>query len=175
MDPTSILYALSTLAQTCAALAAFVGAVGLYRLQILRDQDGRAEFEYRARIQQVTGHDTHPRPIKRVRELAADIPETDVEHRRYVAEADAAWQGVAPRIQCTIDTLVVFELWILFVILASLGGLAHVPALTGWRWSPVALWTVAIMTVVVTGGALFVWLEVWQRLRAIARFVMANA
>ena len=35
-DPqTTILYALSTLAQTCAALAAFVGAVGLYRLQSL--------------------------------------------------------------------------------------------------------------------------------------------
>jgi hypothetical protein len=36
MDSQDVLYALSTLAQTCAALAAFVGAVGLYRLQLLR-------------------------------------------------------------------------------------------------------------------------------------------
>jgi len=35
---TTLLYILSTLAQTCAALAAFVGAVGLYRLQSLRNQ-----------------------------------------------------------------------------------------------------------------------------------------
>jgi hypothetical protein len=35
-EKTILLYALSTLAQTCAALAAFVGAVGLYRLQSLR-------------------------------------------------------------------------------------------------------------------------------------------
>ena len=33
----AVLYELSTLAQTCAALAAFVGAVGIFRLQALRD------------------------------------------------------------------------------------------------------------------------------------------
>lgn len=38
MSETTLLYTLSTLAQTCAALAAFVGAVGLFRLQILREQ-----------------------------------------------------------------------------------------------------------------------------------------
>ena len=32
---TTVLYALSTFAQTCAALAAFVGAVGLYKLRLL--------------------------------------------------------------------------------------------------------------------------------------------
>jgi len=38
MSETTLLYLLSTLAQTCAALAAFVGAIGLYRLQSLRDR-----------------------------------------------------------------------------------------------------------------------------------------
>src|SRR5206468_12658859 len=43
-DPTTaILYALSTIAQTCAALAAFVGAVGLFRLQSLRDWHAQSE------------------------------------------------------------------------------------------------------------------------------------
>lgn len=44
---TTALYALSTLAQTCAALAAFVGAVGLYRLGQLAEQQKRAENELR--------------------------------------------------------------------------------------------------------------------------------
>lgn len=38
MSETVLLYALSTLAQTCAALAAFIGAIGLYRLQSLKDR-----------------------------------------------------------------------------------------------------------------------------------------
>jgi len=33
MGKTTLLYALSTLAQTCATLVAFIGALGLYRLQ----------------------------------------------------------------------------------------------------------------------------------------------
>src|SRR2546427_12616631 len=38
-DPhTTVLYMLSTLAQTCAALAALIGAVGLYRLQQLHSE-----------------------------------------------------------------------------------------------------------------------------------------
>src|SRR5262245_52003438 len=36
MDATTVLYALSTMAQTCAALAALVGALGLFRLQSIR-------------------------------------------------------------------------------------------------------------------------------------------
>jgi hypothetical protein len=38
MERDAVLYALSTLAQTCAALAAFVGAVGLYRVQPVASQ-----------------------------------------------------------------------------------------------------------------------------------------
>jgi len=38
MERDAILYALSTFAQTCAALAALIGAIGLYRLQFLRDR-----------------------------------------------------------------------------------------------------------------------------------------
>jgi hypothetical protein len=37
MERDAVLYGLSALAQTCAALAAFVGAVGIFRLQALRD------------------------------------------------------------------------------------------------------------------------------------------
>jgi len=47
---TTVLYTLSTLAQTCAALAAFVGAVGLFRLQSFRDQHRDAERELNRKI-----------------------------------------------------------------------------------------------------------------------------
>jgi hypothetical protein len=52
MAKNTIVYALSTLAQTCAALATFIGAVGLYRLQSLQQtrsalfHDTRAVFRH---------------------------------------------------------------------------------------------------------------------------------
>jgi len=75
------------------------------------------------------------------------------------------WEAVEPHTRRTIYTLAVFEAWILFVILISLGGLAHVPALKGCSWSSTALWAIAALTVLITGGALFVWLDVqrWRR------------
>ena len=157
MSDQAVLYALSTLAQTCAALAAFVGAVGLFRLQILRDQQHDAEFEYRARVRAATGHETHAVPIGRVFELERAIPEVNVETREHVAGGRNQWAGAEPHMRRTIYTLVGFETWILFVILISLGGLPHVPALACWPGSRLALWSIAIITVVVTGGALFAW------------------
>src|SRR5439155_2726035 len=47
VNENAVLYALSTLAQTCAALAAFVGAVGLFRLQLLRADQNTAERNLR--------------------------------------------------------------------------------------------------------------------------------
>ena len=48
MDKTTVLYALSTLAQTCAAVAAFVGAIGLFRIQALREGRQSAERNCRS-------------------------------------------------------------------------------------------------------------------------------
>jgi hypothetical protein len=165
MNDQAILYALSTLAQTCAALAAFVGAVGLFRLQILRGQQREAEFEYRARVSQAVASDTHTLPLARVHELAKHIPQAEVEKIASVAEARRHWEEAEPYMRRTIYTLVIFEAWILFVILISLGGLAHIPALACWSWSWMALWVIAIITVLVTGVALFVWLDVRRWLR----------
>src|SRR5438105_4828889 len=43
----AVLYALSTAAQTCAALAALVGALALYRLQSMRDANHANELRMR--------------------------------------------------------------------------------------------------------------------------------
>ena len=56
MTEPTLLYVLSTLAQTCAALAAFVGAVGIFRLQTLRDQRAALEREAIGWAQATSGH-----------------------------------------------------------------------------------------------------------------------
>jgi hypothetical protein len=165
VNDQAILYALSTLAQTAAALAAFVGAVGLFRLQILRDPQRAAEFEFLARVREVTGHETHNIPIAAVLTMADGLHESLTEGRRRVGEGRRLWQEVAPQMRGTIYALAGFEGWILFVILISLGGLAHVPGLVRWTWSCAALWAIAIVTVIITGGALSVWLDVLPWLR----------
>jgi hypothetical protein len=38
MGETTVLYVLTTVAQSCAALAAFVGAVGVFRLQMAKSR-----------------------------------------------------------------------------------------------------------------------------------------
>ena len=63
-----MLYALSTLAQTCAALAAFVGAVGIFRLQVLRDRYAALEREVRGWALEATRHDYWLMPMKEVLE-----------------------------------------------------------------------------------------------------------
>ena len=57
MNENAVLYALSTLAQTCAALAAFVGAIGLFLLQLLRERRQATEVALRASLVDV--YDNH--------------------------------------------------------------------------------------------------------------------
>ena len=59
MGETTVLYALTTLAQSCAALAAFVGALGVFRIQMLRDQKRDAERNFHLQAMRVIG--TRPR------------------------------------------------------------------------------------------------------------------
>jgi hypothetical protein len=65
---TTVLYALSTIAQTCAALAAFVGAVGLYRLGQLSEQRNSVEREARALTDRIGGSGQPWVPMREVRE-----------------------------------------------------------------------------------------------------------
>jgi len=56
-------------------------------------------------------------------------------------------------------TLTIFEAWNLLVILASLGGFAHVPALTYQLWASLLLWFIAIATAAISGISVFIWLQ----------------
>jgi hypothetical protein len=122
---TTVLYALSTLAQTCAALTAFVGAVGLYRLQSLRDR----HRDLLHHILDSLGH----RPAQEVDVLASARKQAP----RFpflvplVQEIDAIPRGL----ERGRWSLMVFEAWNLAVIGASLVGFNHVPTLAASPWT----------------------------------------
>ena len=165
VNENAVLYALSTLAQTCAALAAFVGAVGLFRLQALREGRRSAEQTLRSLLVDISfgASQAYALPLTEILAAAKWVGENAEKVGRdraaKVIEAHTAWNGFGPGVHRSSVALSVFETWNLLVILASLGGFAHVPALVCQSWTTWAVWLIALVTVVVSGVAVFVWLE----------------
>ena len=159
---TIVLYVLSTLAQTAAALAGFVGAVGIFRLQVIRDRRRESEEDMRRLVAHpaVYGPEVAERmPLEHIVDrieqavVQADIPLASLASRKL-----ETWRGLRDRLTRSTQGLVVFEAWNLVVIGASLVGFNYVPALatssllTFW-----ALWVAALGTVAVTGYCVFAW------------------
>lgn len=159
---TTVLYALSTLAQTCAALAAFVGAVGLYRLQSLRNEHARNESTLRALHETATlsPEAARRKPIDEIvcliranavqSSTSADVVEN---MRRALAE----WDAYPARRQGATKALFAFEAWNLLVIFFALIGFNYVPALASNSATFWAIWVAAVGTVAVTAYCVFVW------------------
>ncbi len=95
MNETAVLYTLTTLAQSCAALAAFVGAVGVFRIQLLRDQRHNAERELRTSSENLVGRDVHAVSLSEVLGAINKAGEKHPDRQRAIAEeADSA---ISPR------------------------------------------------------------------------------
>jgi hypothetical protein len=126
MNDQAVFYALSTLAQTCAALAAFVGAVGVYRLQSLRDKRHGLLGSIRAR----RGNPTEDAKTLVARAAAHAKAQKDHELQDLVTRHDQ----VAPTIRRNVSALC-------FLRAASgLGARPPSPASRrGWRRSMTAL------------------------------------
>ncbi len=137
MSETTVLYALSTAAQSCAALAAFVGAVGLYRLQALRDRH-REVFNMIAAVLRHTPATTAENLLAEARRRERDHPQVTL----LIAE----YEGLPGRLRISRRSLIVFEVWNLLVVGASLVGFNHVPRLVGSWWMSWALWGIALGT-----------------------------
>lgn len=145
---TILLYVLSTLAQTCAALAAFVGAVGIYRLQSLTNR----RRDLHARIHQLTGNSpnmTDQQVLDSARKQEADIP--------GMAALLDEFYALAPVPRSSGLALVIFEAWNLLVIGASLVGFNYVPLLVSSPWTFWAVWVAAVGTVSVTAYSVYAW------------------
>jgi hypothetical protein len=162
MTETVLLYALSTLAQTCAALAAFVGALGLYRLQILREH--RQQGEDRLRSQVLSGFpipvdarlDTMTDLLTRI-EQVRQMGGTNRAVVRPVLEAHRGWVALDRSFHTSRNVLVVFEMWNLVVINGCLVSFTFASALTGTPWPSVGLWLAVVGTVGMTIFSVRTW------------------
>ncbi len=162
MTETTLLYTLSTLAQTCAALAAFVGAVGLFRLQILREQRKEEDQTRRLYIYaQLGGGGQWSTPIgvgpivgppeqvaQAIQALNQDHPAVSA-HRR--------WEASARPIRDSRIALLIFEVWNVGVIAVSLIGFNYINAWACAWWTFWALWGIALVTAVETVYCAYVW------------------
>ena len=156
---TTVLYTLTTLAQSCAALAAFVGAVGVFRMQVLRDQRRDAEHDLRMRTHQVIGQDMFVIPIEHVlQRLERERVQQPTHDLIGAAVASKGrWQALVPLQDRTRRALLVLEAWNLGVIGVSLIGFNYVPILARAAWFSYALLVVATGTVLVPLWCVWVW------------------
>jgi len=143
---TVLLYALSTLAQTCAALAAFVGAVGLYRLQILASRRRDVDEDLWTVFPRGSGY-TRQQVLDSARASGMSTVEA------WVKERD----GVEVILWSSRRALIILEVWNLGVIGASIVGFNYVEHLSIWAGTFWALWVVALGTVGVTAWSVFAW------------------
>jgi hypothetical protein len=155
---TTVLYALSTLAQTCAALAAFVGAVGIYRLQLLRAGQSTTERNLgalAARENLGVGSDLAALlPIEHIVNL---VEKADPKQGPASKRALGTWRAFPCSIQRSRTALLIFEAWNLLVIFVSLVGFNYVTPLASSPCSFWGLWAAAVGTVVATGYCVYAW------------------
>jgi hypothetical protein len=158
-DKTILLYALSTLAQSCAALAAFVGAVGLFRLQSLRDQHRDAERELHVLAGRLTGREQDRIPLEEVLGIVKSGSGRGTNDPNVPAarKLHAEWTTFPSRRRDSSRALMLFEVWNLLVIGVALVGFNHVTALAVCPWTLRALWPVALGTIAVTIYCVFAW------------------
>ena len=161
-EETTLLYILSTLAQTCAALAAFVGAVGIFRLQTLRDQHAALEDEARRWAQETTGqYDFFRMSMEILQERMEELEKAGTiaqsPHLNKYKETRARWKRVPDLIKDSRLALRVFEVWNVLVIVASLVGFNYVSEWADAPWLCRALWLVAVSTGLITLGSVWVW------------------
>jgi hypothetical protein len=146
MDPaTWLYYALSTIAQSAAALAAILGSFGLWRLGHLRELDheygdqerqirgelaeARAQREY---AEEQEGASAVATEVERSAQSTAALHERGLElrltsidaHRHFIM---VEWKGLTPR-------LYVFLLMTLVILVLAIVGLAFVDTLYAWVW-----------------------------------------
>jgi hypothetical protein len=146
MTENAVLYALSTLAQTCAALAAFVGAVGIFRLQNLTTRQHDVYDDLIAVFRD---------PDRMTRQQFLDTARKYTEPR--VQEQVTALDTLQCRFRSSRKGLILFEAWNLLLIGASLVGFNYVPCLMSSPLTSWSLWAAAVGTVGVTGYCVYAW------------------
>jgi hypothetical protein len=160
VNEQAVLYALSTLAQTCAALAALVGALGIYVVQGLKERHAAAEREIRSLLppNRVAKDWAFGIPtdeaIRVARDVAAHPKEAEKPLALQLEQALVEWDSFDRNQRRGKRLLGLFVSWNLLVILLSLGGFTFISKLTCRWWASAGLWVVAIGTAIATGAML---------------------
>lgn len=178
MNEQAVLYALSTLAQTCAALAALVGALGLYRAQSARTEQAQADANLRHTLVTSGGldraageHFPIANIVSRSREVLADNPDNYA-----LGTALAQLSRYDPSVRRSSRLIVIVGAWDTGAAFLSLIGFTVVPYLTSRWWTPAILSLLAVGTAVTTvamlfeaNGSLVKWLHKMKLQRLVVR------
>lgn len=165
MGETTLLYALSTVAQSCAALVAFLGALVLFRLQSLAAR--REDFfrNVRGLIAKTGKAEWKPElvallPSKEIRHIAKtiiDTPETDAQRevQEPIQEEYTRLEGLGRDQRRTERLLILFGGLNLAIVLVALIGFDFVWLLRGCWWSSLGLWGAGVAIFISTMGMIF--------------------
>jgi len=114
-EQTTLLYILSTLAQTCAALAAFVGAIrSLPTSDRTRLARRGAESDLRGLLGRATGRESFSHPVDDVLAMLDEYDADPARHNDIMPRAQAArrhWNAFVPRLRWSRWVLIFFESW----------------------------------------------------------------
>jgi hypothetical protein len=133
MDPTALYYALSTIAQCAAALAALIGFLGMWRLDRLREKRSAVELALRAFV--------------RDNRTLSNLPTEDlIQRNEFIAQRQPGshlealmtrWNGLPGAQGRLMDTLSRFLRRTLMILALAISGLVVADALYSWvltRW-----------------------------------------
>jgi hypothetical protein len=178
MSDTSLYYALSTLAQCAAALAALIGFLGMWRLDRLRDEGLRIEQTMRelisvgiggADVQRLGRHGL----VERVQRIINEPQVFDeiIQMRTPTLEPlKTRFDALPHEQQRLMAVLGVFLVVTLAVILApAIVGIVYVDQLKTWAWTPRLIGAASAWL-----GLAPVWV-VWQAARSIRQVTLPNA
>ncbi len=157
---TTVLYALSTIAQTCAALAAFVGAVGVFRLQSLLTSRERIEETITGSVaRRISKDKSSDEIVKGTYDLLANSPDmlSDIQRANLLTNLPKL-KDFPRRYNRARSWLIRFEVWNLAVICLTLIGFSVVPTLACFSgMSAALLCLIAVGTTAITVWCVAVW------------------
>lgn len=194
MTADTLYYALSTIAQCAAALAALIGFLGLWRLDRLRDERTQAEhylrwMMYREHLNMdpQNAQEVMILPTDRLIAEASSIlaanarEESDARLReltekfRYTLDVEALqrWLALPDKQRQLMDVLVIFLLGTLAVLVITIGLISFAEVLHPWVWTMrmyimlVSLWlgVAPVYIVLQAAGGWHVLQQVWRYMR----------
>ena len=154
---------LSILAESSAMLAAFLGAVGIFRLHALFDRRRDVEIEVRACMMRLTKKDTFVLPLEGVHAMMDEEQMRVMRHPGHrelltaAIAADRRRRDLQPVLYRTRLSMLLLESVNLAVIAACIIGLTRIKMVAGAAWLSPVLWTAVIGQMTIPLWCVWIW------------------